>query len=46
LQTDGGVKITEIFETEDEGSAEQQRQGWLCILNNFRKYVENKHINR
>lgn len=46
LQTEDGVIVKEIFETEDEASAEQQRQGWLCILNNFRKYVETKHINK
>jgi uncharacterized protein YndB with AHSA1/START domain len=34
------VTVTEIFEAEDENSAEQQRQGWQNILNNFKKHVE------
>ena len=39
---EGGVKVTETFETEDELAAEQQRQGWQSILNRFAKYVEAK----
>ena len=39
--TSNGVSVTEIFEAEDENSAEQQRQGWQNILENFKKYVEN-----
>ena len=41
-ETEGFVTVVERFEAEDENSAEQQKQGWLCILNNFRKYVESK----
>lgn len=42
-----GTKLIETFEAEDENSAEQQKQGWLCILANFKNYVENKDkINR
>ena len=41
-ETDNGVKIVETFEAEDENSAEQQKQGWQSILNNFKKHVENK----
>jgi uncharacterized protein YndB with AHSA1/START domain len=40
-KTTNGTEITEIFEAEDENAAEQQKQGWLSILNNFKKYVEN-----
>lgn len=36
----GGVSVVESFEAEDEFSAEQQRQGWQCILNNFKSHVE------
>ena len=39
---ESGVRVTETFEAEDEYTAEQQRQGWLCILNNFKRYVEKK----
>lgn len=41
-KTTDGVKVVEVFETEDENSAEQQRQGWQSILNNFKKHVESK----
>lgn len=33
--------ISEEFEAEHEASAEQQKQGWQSILNNFKAYVEN-----
>lgn len=38
-----GIKVVETFEAEDENSAEQQRQGWLGILNNFKRHVEGKY---
>jgi uncharacterized protein YndB with AHSA1/START domain len=41
-ETANGVKVIETFEAEDENSAEQQKQGWQSILNNFRKHVEGK----
>lgn len=40
LETEEGVKIVEAFEAEDELSADQQRQGWQSILDNFKKHVE------
>ncbi|MBC76094.1 MAG: ATPase [Halobacteriovoraceae bacterium] len=39
-QTDNGVRVVESFDAEDENSAEQQKQGWQCILNNFKAHVE------
>ena len=39
-QTAIGTKVTETFDAEDENSAEQQKQGWQSILNNFKKHVE------
>ncbi len=39
-QTGSGVRVVETFEAEDAFSAEQQRQGWQSILNNFKKHVE------
>ncbi|WP_278403703.1 SRPBCC domain-containing protein [Pseudoalteromonas ruthenica] len=42
IETINGVKVVETFEAEDENSAEQQKQGWQSILNNFKKHVENK----
>lgn len=37
----GKTLISESFETEDENSAELQKQGWQAILNNFKHYTEN-----
>jgi len=42
-ETDAGVLLTESFEAEDVHAAEQQRQGWQSILNNFKKHVESKN---
>ncbi|MBU2886942.1 SRPBCC domain-containing protein [Gilvimarinus agarilyticus] len=36
------VEIIQTFDTEDNHTAEQQKQGWLSILNSFKNYVENK----
>jgi uncharacterized protein YndB with AHSA1/START domain len=40
LETEQGVLVVETFEAESENSAEQQKQGWQSILNNFKAYVE------
>lgn len=40
IESEQGVRVTETFEAEDVHSAEQQRQGWQSILENFRKHVE------
>jgi uncharacterized protein YndB with AHSA1/START domain len=40
---ENGVKVEEIFEAESQNEAEQQRQGWQSILNNFAKHVESKN---
>src|SRR5690606_35573250 len=42
VEMHNGVKVIETFEAEDENSAELQRQGWLGILNNFKRHVESK----
>ncbi|MDO6822132.1 SRPBCC family protein [Marinobacter sp. 1_MG-2023] len=42
IETVNGVKVLETFDAEDENSAEQQKQGWQSILNNFKKHVESK----
>lgn len=42
IETNAGVKVIETFEAEDEHSAEQQKQGWQAILDNFKVYVEAK----
>lgn len=39
-QIENGVKITEIFEAEEQNTPELQKQGWQAILNNFKAYVE------
>lgn len=43
IETGSGVNVVETFEAKDEHSAEQQKQGWHCILINFKKYVESKY---
>ena len=35
-----GVTVRVSFDAESENPAEQQRQGWQAILNNFAKHVE------
>ncbi len=35
-----GVGVIETFDAEDESTAEQQRQGWQSILDNFARHVE------
>ncbi len=40
---ENGVKVEETFEAESQNEAEQQRQGWQSILNNFAKHVESKN---
>jgi len=37
-----GTRISESFEAEDVHSAEEQRQGWQAILNNFKKLVDGR----
>lgn len=37
-----GTRIVEAFETETENSIDMQRNGWLAILNNFKKYAESQ----
>jgi len=39
-KTENGIRVVETFDAEDENSAEQQKQGWQCILENFKKHVE------
>lgn len=34
------VTVRETFDAEDTHSAEQQRQGWQAILDNFARHVE------
>ena len=36
------TKITETFEAEDTNSIEMQKGGWQAILDNFKKYTEEK----
>ena len=39
-ETDGQVRLLESFETEDQNSAELQKNGWQAILNHFKHYTE------
>lgn len=41
FETEGNAtKIIETFEPEEVNSLELQKQGWLAILTNFKKYTE------
>jgi len=40
--TENGTKVAVVFDPESENSIEMQRDGWQAILNNFKKYLENK----
>lgn len=39
---DGTTKITTTFDPENTNDVEMQRAGWQAILDNFKKYTENK----
>ena len=39
---EGGGRVTETFDAENENSPELQRQGWQSILDHFARYVEAK----
>lgn len=41
-QTADGIKVTEVFEAEDQNPVDMQRDGWQSILNRFKEYVEKK----
>ncbi len=41
-ETPDGTKVTETFDAETQNPEEMQKQGWQAILNNFKKYVEEK----
>lgn len=38
------VVVTETFDTEDQNTAELQRQGWQAILDRFARHVEAKQL--
>jgi uncharacterized protein YndB with AHSA1/START domain len=39
-QTSEGARVVETFDSEEENSADMQRNGWQAILNEFKKYTE------
>ena len=42
-EADGtGTRVTESFESENQNPEEMQRQGWQSILDNFKRYVEER----
>ena len=41
-EVEEGVRVSETFDLENENSEEQQREGWLAILENLKQYVESK----
>ncbi len=43
IKQDNKTKVIETFDAETENSLEMQKNGWQSILNNFKKYTENKN---
>ncbi len=41
--TAAGVKVTEVFDAEDQNSADMQKAGWQAILDNFARHVAQKN---
>lgn len=41
-ETPDGVRVVVMFDAEDVHSADQQRDGWQAILNNFKRHVESQ----
>ena len=39
-QIDDKIIVSETFQGEDVNTLERQREGWQCILNNYKLYVE------
>lgn len=39
-EEDGKIRVTEVFDAENENPIEMQQAGWQSILNNFRDYTE------
>ena len=37
-----GVRVTETFDAENQNSLDLQRQGWQAILDNFKRYAEQR----
>ncbi len=37
-----GVKVTEVFEAEDENALELQQTGWQSIMDHFKRYAESQ----
>jgi uncharacterized protein YndB with AHSA1/START domain len=40
MDRDGVVRVRETFDAESTHTAEQQREGWQAILDNFARHVE------
>lgn len=39
-EVEGGVKVTEVFDPENQNPEEMQRMGWQMILDRFKNYCE------
>jgi uncharacterized protein YndB with AHSA1/START domain len=39
-EVEGGVKVTEEFDPENQNPEDMQRAGWQMILDRFKNYVE------
>jgi uncharacterized protein YndB with AHSA1/START domain len=41
-EVEGGVRVSETFDMENENSEELQRNGWQAILENLKQHIESK----
>ncbi len=39
-KSENETEVIETFDPESENSLDMQRDGWLAIINNFKKYIE------
>ncbi len=44
ISEDDSTKVSITFDAEKENSIDMQRDGWQAILNNFKKYAEQKRV--
>lgn len=42
-EVEGGVKVVEEFDPENQNPEDMQRMGWQMILDRFKNYVESKN---
>lgn len=44
-EVEGGIKLVETFDADNDYPLDQQQQGWQSILDNFKNHVESRATN-